>query len=432
MPAGTLLRRIAIVLYTVTYLLAVPLASHAQDTDTLPPGLPNPLVFADGRPVTTPQQWAERRTELLHLFTEQMYGKMPPRPAAMRFHVYDRDAHALDGLAVRKQIAILLNGREDGPRLDVLLYIPKKVKHPAVILGMNFWGNETVNADPGIRISTRWVESGRNPFVDLSCVKDNHATAACRGIDARRWPIETILRRGYAFATLARGDIDPDRKDGYNESIRSLYPELQKGDDNFSTIAAWAWGYSRALDYLETDRSVDGHRVVIFGWSRLGKASLWAAANDPRFAALLSNESGTGGVRIFHHAAPNSETVHRLTTVFPYWYCRNFRKYDGQDLTLPFDQNEVLALVAPRPVYIGSAIDDHLSDPRGEFLSGVAVTPVYRFLGSTGLPVTKWPAVNQPVFGVVSYHVRSGGHDVTDFDWEQYLTFLDRYLKPVR
>lgn len=402
-------------------------ASRRRAESRLPANLPNPLVFANGKRVTSAKQWRRRRAQLLHLFTTQMYGRMPPRPAAERFQVFDHDTDALGGLATRTQIAILLNGHKNGPRINLLLYTPNGVKHAPVILGINFWGNETINADPGIRISTRWVESEKNPWVNLSCVKNHRATSACRGINSSQWPLRMILSHGYALATFYRGDLDRDRKHEYAISIRSDYPRLHKGGDDFATIGAWAWGMSRALDYLEQDPAVDGRRVVAFGWSRLGKAAIWAGATDPRFAAVISNESGAGGAKLFHHLA--GQTVASLNSEFPYWFCRNFHRYNGDDAHLPFDQNEVLALIAPRPLYVASAIDDHLSDPLGEFLSAKAVTPVYKLLGKTGLPTSVWPPVNQPVIGRVSYHVRSGGHGVTDFDWQQYLRFLNRYVK---
>lgn len=394
----------------------------------MPANLPDPLVFANGTRVATPAQWSQRRQELLQLFTGQMYGRMPERPADMRFRVFDLNRHALGGKATREQISILFRGREDGPHMDLLLYVPNAVRRPPVILGLNFWGNETISADPGIRLSDRWVQSGPISDVDLSCVQNNRATAACRGIDAKRWPLRKILGAGYALATAYRGDIDPDRKDGFEESIRSAWPELAQGGDNFSTIAAWSWAMSRALDYLEHDRLVDAQHVVAFGWSRLGKAAIWAGANDPRFAAVISNESGAGGAKVFHDV--HGETVELLNTRFPYWFCTNFKQYNGRDAELPFDQNEVLALIAPRPLYIASAILDDNADPQAEFLGALAVTPVYRFLGSTGLPVSTWPAVDHPALGRVSYHVRSGVHSVTDFDWEQYLRFADAYVKP--
>ncbi len=394
----------------------------------MPAHLPDALMFADGTPVATQAQWPKRQKELLELFTEQMYGRMPERPAQMRFNVYNVDRHALSGKATREQISILFLGKEDGPRMDLLVYIPNRFKRPPVILGFNFWGNETINPDPGIHTSDRWVESSGGSSIDLSCVKNNRATEACRGIDQGRWPVEKIIDAGYALATAYRGDLDPDRNDGYNESIRSAWPELAQGSDNFSTIAAWAWAMSRALDYLQQDRLVDGKHVVAFGWSRLGKAAIWAGATDPRFVAVISNESGAGGAKLFHDV--HGETVDLLNTRFPYWFCNNFKQYDGRDAQLPFDQNEVLALIAPRPLYIASAILDGNADPQSEFLGALAVTPVYRFLGSTGLPATAWPPVDQPALGRVSYHVRSGIHSVTDFDWDQYLRFLDTYVKP--
>lgn len=393
----------------------------------VPAHLPDALVFADGTPVATQAQWPKRREELLALFTKQMYGRMPGRPAQMHFNVYNVDRQALGGKATREQISILFLGKKDGPRMDLLVYVPNGLKRPPVILGFNFWGNETISPDKGIRVSDRWIESNGGTSIDLSCVKNNRATEACRGIDQDRWPVEKIIDDGYALATAYRGDIDPDRADGYNESIRSAWPELAKGGDNFSTIAAWAWAMSRALDYLQQDSLVDGQHVVAFGWSRLGKAAIWAGATDPRFVAVISNESGAGGAKLFHDV--HGETVELLNTRFPYWFCTNFKQYNGRDAELPFDQNEVLALIAPRPLYIASAILDENADPQSEFLGALEVTPVYRFLGSSGLHATTWPLVDQPAQGRVSYHVRSGVHSVTAFDWQQYLRFCDTFVK---
>jgi hypothetical protein len=422
----------ALIVAASALLLAAPASSQTNPDQyrqpSMPAHLPDPLLFADGTRVANPAQWPKRRGELLQLFTEQMYGRMPGRPAEMRFNVFDIDRHALGGKATREQISILFLGKETGPRMDLLVYVPNRVKRPPVILGFNFWGNETINLDPAIRISDRWIESSGGSSIDLSCVKNNRATEACRGIDQGRWPVEKILDEGYALATAYRGDLDPDRADGFSESIRSAWPELAQGGDNFSTIAAWAWAMSRALDYLEQDRLVDGQHVVAFGWSRLGKAAIWAGATDTRFAAVISNESGAGGAKLFHDV--HGETIQRLNTLFPYWFCNNFKRYSGRDAELPFDQNEVLALIAPRPLYIASAILDGNADPQSEFLGAESVTQVYSSLGSTGLPATAWPPVDQPVLGRVSYHVRSGVHSVTAFDWDQYLRFCDANVKP--
>jgi len=262
------------------------------------PALPDPLRFRSGEAVLNARDWRRRRTEILKTTATQMYGTVPV-VQGLRFTVLEQEGNAFSGLAVRRQVRLLFKDNSGRLSADLLLYIPRGVRRPPVILGLNFWGNHTVCSDPGIQLSQRWVESGRNPFIDLSCVVDHRATEGCRGIDARRWPVERILARGYGFATLYRGDIDPDVADGSVAGLRSAFPELQNRGDNFSAIAAWAWSLSRALDYLESDPAVDAHRVAVFGWSRLGKAAVWAGANDARFAAVISHESGAGGAKLF-------------------------------------------------------------------------------------------------------------------------------------
>ena len=255
---------------------------------------------------------------------------------------------------------------------------------------------------------------------------NNHATDSSRGTTSRLLPIEKIIDRGYGIATIYCGDIDPDFDDGFKNGIQAIYPELQGRGDNFSTMAAWAWGLSRAMDYFETDNSIDSKRVAVIGFSRLGKAALWAGAKDDRFAMVISNESGAGGAKLFHRNL--GEKVRRLNTVFPHWYCNNFRMYNDRDSILPFDQHMVIALVAPRPVYVASALEDLNSDPEGEFWGAKAAEPVYRLFKKEGLPASSWPAPNKPVMGQIAYHVRTGKHDMTEFDWSQYLEFADKHL----
>ncbi len=365
--------------------------------------------------------------EILQTAALQMYGAVPS-PTGLRIALQEREASTFGGLALRTQVRLLFKGKATGPAADLLLYTPKKVHRAPVILGLNFWGNQTVSSDRGILLNERWVESGRNPFVDLSCVVNHRATEGCRGIDARRWPIEEMLERGYGFATMYRGDIDPDVADGSVPGLRNDYPEVQNRGDNFSAIAAWAWGLSRSLDYLETNARVDSSRVAVYGWSRLGKAAVWAGACDKRFAAVISHESGAGGAKLFRRGV--GEDIHRLNTVFPHWFCRNFRYYNGMDRELPFDQHLILSAIAPRPLAIGSAADDKLSDPEGEFTSGLLASAVYRFLGFSGLTATVMPNVGVALLGRVSYHIRTGGHDVEEIDWKRYLDFLDAYLLP--
>lgn len=384
--------------------------------------LPDALTMFSGKKVTTAKQWnTQRKPELLAFFKKEMYGQMPARPAGMTFKVFDTDARALNGKATRKQITVYFNGKADGPQMDILMYIPNKVYHPVpAIIGLNFDGNHAVNADPGIRITQSWMDKSTKGAVN------NKATEAGRGTNASQWPLETIIDRGYAIATIYRGDIDPDYDDVFLNGVQAMYPELENRGDNFATIGAWAWGLSRALDYLQTDKAINGKQVAVFGFSRLGKAALWAGATDPRFALVISNESGAGGAKLFHET--DGENIRRLCTKFPYWFCNNFKKYMDQDSILAFDQHMVISLIAPRPVYIASAGADSNSNPAGEFAGARAASPVYRLLGTDGFPGKSMPPLNTPVVGRIAYHIRPGKHDVTDYDWAQYLNFADKYL----
>ncbi len=390
-------------------------------------GLPDPLLALDGTKITSPEQWREkRRPELLEVFTREMYGRSAGRPEKLVSEVFDRDDKALDGKATRIQIAIYPGGKP-GPRMDLLLYVPNQAKGPVpTILGLNFGGNHTIHADPGIRLTDSWVDEHAGQ-AESSGAKDHHATDASRGTNAEMWPLAEILSRGYALATMYREDVCADHLPYFASGAQSAFPELQTGDDNFGCIAAWAWSLSRALDVLEKEPTIDAKRVAVFGFSRLGKAALWAGASDERFAMVISNESGAGGAKLFRRGV--GEGITRLNTVFPHWFARSFRKYNDKDTELPFDQHLVISLVAPRPIYVASAAGDKNSDPEGEFVAAKAAEPVFKLLGAEGLPAATWPAVGISVQGGIAYHVRPGKHDVTDFDWQQYLDFCDKHLQ---
>lgn len=382
-------------------------------------GLADPLVMNNGTKVTNAKQWLKRRAELMQLFTTEMYGQAPAKPGNMTFKVFDVNKNALGGKATRKQVTVYFNGKIDGPQMDVLIYLPNQIKKPVpLILQLGFGGNQTLTNDTAIKISNSWVGNGKG-------IVDHKATEANRAVNPNK-DLEMILSRGYGFATIYCGDIDPDYDDGFKNGVHALYPELQGRDDNFSTIGAWAWGLSRALDYMETDKDINAKKVAVFGFSRLGKAAVWAGVTDQRFAMVLSNESGAGGVKVFRRG--KGETIKHLCTAFPHWFDVNFRKYADKDTLIPFDQHLVIAMIAPRPIAIGSAEGDTNSDPEGEFLGGVYATPVYRLLGTEGLPTTKMPGLNEPVSGQIQYHIRPGKHNILTYDWEQYLNFMDKHF----
>lgn len=393
-----------------------------DESKVAPYTLPDALTGADGQRVTTVRQWsAQRRPELLALFAEHEYGKMPGRPAGMRFEVQATDAQALGGKAIRKQVVVFFGPGPDAPRMDVLLFLPKTNGKVPIFAGLNFWGNHTTHADPAVAITPRWVG-------DYEGSTNHRATEAGRGKQASRWQVETVLARGYGVATAYYGDLEPDYPNGYQDGIRTaLKATTGLAESDWGAIGAWAWGLSRMLDYLETDPNVDARRVILHGHSRLGKAALWAGANDERFAAVIANESGEGGAALARRNF--GETVWRINTAFPHWFVGRFKTYNNNEAALPVDQHELLALVAPRPLYVASAEGDQWADPRGEFLSAVAVGPVYQLFGKTGLGTSDMPPVSQPVGQTVRYHVRTGKHDITAYDWAQYLDFADALVK---
>ena len=403
----------------VAYLIFLVIQTTASAQKTSSVTLPDPLTFNNGQKVTSRQQWPARRKEILELLTKEMYGTSPGRPKNMRFEVFDNTKDALGGKATRKQVTVHIKENGNEAQFDLLIYIPNKAKHPVpAIVGINFVGNQAIHADPGIKLTEAWTENSKM----FPCAVNGKATNACRGVNASMWPVDSILDAGFALVTIYREEIASDRKEEmFKTGVHTLYPELQNRDDNFSTMAAWAWAMSRALDYLETDKAIDSKKVMAFGFSRLGKAALWAGATDQRFAGVLSNESGAGGGKQFRRGI--GENIARLNTVFPHWYAKSFRKYMDKDAELPWDQHFVLALIAPRPVYLGTAQGDTQADPEGEFETAKASDEVYKFLGTEGFPYTAFPALNEPLYGQVGFHIRPGGHDVQNFDWKQYLKF---------
>jgi hypothetical protein len=390
--------------------------------------LPALLTTADGQAIDSVQAWETlRRPEILRLFEEHVHGRtVGGRPGGMTFVVTEEDNGALDGKATRRQITILFREDGTGPQIDLLIYTPNGADSRApAFLGLNFQGNHTVHADPAIRLYPRWVRRGDG-------VVHNRATEAARGSNAHRWQVETVIDRGYALATACYCDADPDTsQDDFTDGVHPLFyrpGQTRPADNEWGAVGAWAWGLSRALDYLETDAAIDATRVAVLGHSRLGKTSLWAGAQDERFALVISNDSGCGGAALFRRRF-GERIDHMIKNRISYWFCKELEKFANRENDLPVDMHMLIGLMAPRPVYVASAEEDLWADPRGEFLSAKLASSAYQLYGLEGLPTEDMPASNEPVHGTIGYHIRTGAHDVTAYDWEQYLRFADRHLK---
>jgi len=388
--------------------------------------LPDPLWDQSGKPVKDAESWrTARRGEILDLFETYVYGRTPDADVKVSFDAFSRYGAAYGGKATRKEVRAYFTRGDKHAHMDILIYLPNVTTGPVpMFVGLNFHGNHTVSADPSIRLNRGWM---RNSSKNAN--QDNRASEASRGTASSRWAIEKILDRGYGLATIYYGDIDPDFHDEFQNGVHPLFykqGQTKPAADEWGSIGAWAWGLSRAMDYFETDDAINHKQVAVLGHSRLGKTSLWAGATDERFAITISNNSGCGGAALARRRF--GETVARINTSFPHWFNDNHVKFNDKENELPVDQHMLIALMAPRPVYIASAEQDQWADPNGEFLSGKLAGPVYELFGKKGVGVEKQPALNTPVGDFVGYHYRTGKHDVTDYDWEQYLNFADRHF----
>lgn len=387
--------------------------------------LPDPLVMLDGTKIATAKQWNEKRKpELKKLFEHYMYGYFPP-PAKIRAAVEREDRNALGGKATLREVTIAF-GPPDTPKIHLLLVIPKprretsSVAGAPIFLGINFCGNHCLLDDPKIRVPSAWIYD-RYPGV----VK-NRATEAGRGKQIDVWNIEQSIDRGYAVATFYNGDVDPDHAGKRDNIQKHIRLGDQPSPSDWGTIAAWAWGIHRAVDYLVTVKEIDAKRIAVVGHSRLGKTALLAAAFDERIALAIPHQAGCGGT------APSrgkiGESVKRINDSFPHWFNGNFKQFNGRPEKLPFDQHCLVALCAPRPVLFSNAVEDQWANPAGQFEVLQAAEPVYRLLDAGGLDAKRMPAPNRLVNSTLGYYIRPGKHSMIKGDWSIFLDFADRHL----
>jgi hypothetical protein len=384
--------------------------------------LPDLLVLADGKPVRDAKTWNEkRRPEIVKLFEENEYGRSPGRPADMSFDVFEKEAPAFDGKGIRRQVTIYFSKDKSGPKMDLLEYVPAAARKPVpLLLNIAFSANSNTVKDPGVKVGEVW---GR----------DHKKVPANQGPSFGSVNVARLLDAGIGFATFYYGDVDPDFLGGVPMGVRALYlkpGQTEPAPDEWGAVGAWAWGISRAVDYLETDKAVDAKRVAITGVSRLGKTVMWAGAHDPRIALVIASCSGEGGAALSRRNY--GETIAHLTepSRFPYQFAANYAKYAQHVDQFPVDAHMLVALMAPRPVLLQTGSTDFWSDPKGEFLAAVAAAPVYRLLGKQGLDTDEMPKAGEPILHDIGYLMHEGGHGTIPSDWDTYLKFLEMHLHP--
>ena len=357
--------------------------------------LPPLMKDDDGRTITTTAQWAEKRAKLLDLFRNELYGYSPERPKDEWFEIAKIDRQAMGGTATLKLVNIHLGAQPEAPVIHLNLFIPNNRTKPA-------------------------------PAFLLICNRDRENIDPTRKIKSDFWPAEQIVARGYAAASFFNGDVAPDKYDGFTTGIHAyLQNPAARKFNSWGTIAAWAWGGSRVMDYFETDPDIDEKHCAVTGHSRGGKTALWCGAQDERWALTISNCSGCSGAAIARRRFGESLKV--IQNAFKHWFCGNYRKYIDREDELPFDQHELVALVAPRAVYVTSADEDLWADQRGEWLAIHEAAPVWKLFGRKGLPSDIMPPLDKPLIGDgMGYHIRTGEHNYKVFDWNAHMDLADR------
>lgn len=382
--------------------------------------LPELLKSNDGTPITSVEQWEKiRKPELMEYFSSLEYGRTPTDKIDVSYETLAENPKAFDGKATTKQVLFKFTNGKKVVEALLLLVTPNQVKGKVpVIVSYNFRGNHSTTTDTTILYSPAFLS-----------MRDINHPMSKRGNQVSRWCYDKIIDRGYAVATMWYQDIYPDKVGLEDKSVASLFPGYEanaNSSDKWQAIGVWSWGSSRIVDYLETQDRIDKDKIAVTGHSRQGKSALWTGAQDPRFKVVISNDSGCGGAALFKRVY--GENIAKITELFPHWFCPAFSEYAHREADLPFDQHQLMALIAPRHVYVASAAEDLWADPKGEFLSVYHAAPVYKLYGMEGFESDKFPEIHEPVMTATGYHVRAGDHDVKDYDWERYMDFCDKWF----
>ena len=382
--------------------------------------LPDPLVTSKGVRVRDAETWMRvRRPEILRMMESIQFGRAPGKPDKVIVDRFDPGTPALGGKAIRRQTTLYFTDDRNGPKAELLSYVPADAKGPVpLLLQISFSPNANVVDDPGIKPGEMWS-------------RDKKRVPAPPPNPASRVDVLPFLASGIGFATLYYGDIEPDFKGGIPFGIRGHYlkpGQTQFAPDEWGAIAAWAWGLRRVMDHLETEPAIDAKRVALLGSSRLGKTVLWTGATDQRFAVILASVSGESGAALSRRNY--GETVRLMTdsTRYDYQFARAYQSYGDRVNELPFDGHMLVSLIAPRPLLLQTGDTDFWSDPKGEYLSAVAASPVWRLLGTEGLAVDHYPAAGEPVLSTLGYSMHAGRHGILPYDWPIFLSFLQKHL----